>query len=76
MGEVEKGVYTSFKSLGIDEPTTVFECLAVCLARSIDSAKYSKDLPPLAARLTEVMDRVAAQPTPEKDDVAEMADRY
>lgn len=76
MGEVEEGVYTTLKSLGIDKPTTAVERLAVCLARSIDNVKYAKDLPPLVARLTDVLDRVAAQPTPEKDDVAEMADRY
>lgn len=76
MGEVESGVYTTFKSLGIDCATTAVECLAVRLAQAIDACKYAKDLPPLAARLTEVMDRVAAQPAPEKDELTEMADRY
>lgn len=75
-GTVETGVYETFTQLRIKEPKTAVECLAVRLAQAIDSCKYAKDLPPLAARLTEVMDRVAAQPTPEKDDVAEMADRY
>lgn len=76
MGKVESGVYITFKANGITEPTTAVECLAVRLAEAIDSCKYAKDLPPLAARLTEVMDRVVAQPTPVKDNVEEMAGRY
>lgn len=75
-GSVEAGVYVTFASLGIDVPTTAVECLAVKLAQEIDKCRYAKDLAPLATRLTEVLDRVAAQPAPEKDDITEMADRY
>lgn len=76
MGKVESGVYVTFKALGIDSAETAVECLAVRLAQAIDSAKYAKDIPPLAARLTEVLDRVAEQPKKESDAVEDMANRY
>lgn len=76
MGEVEQGVYTTLKALGISEPTTAVEALAVTLARAIDSAQYAKDVAPLAARLTDVLDRVANQPAPTHDAVQDMEERY
>lgn len=75
-GKVESGVYTTFKALGIDTPTTAVECLAIRLAQAIDDAKYAKDLPPLAARLTEVLKEVADQPEPKKSDLDDMTARY
>ena len=76
MGEVEQGVYTTLKALGIDAPTTALETLAVTLARSIDTVRYAKDLAPLVARLTDVLDRVANQPSPVHDAVKDMEERY
>ena len=75
-GSVEAGVYVSFAALGILEPTTALECLAVRLAKAIDSAKYAKDLPPLSMQLRQTLIEVAEQPAPTTDAVEEMADRY
>ena len=36
MGPVEQGLRTSLTELGILEPTTVYECLAVTLAQIMD----------------------------------------
>lgn len=76
MGEVESGVYVTFKVHGIDKPTTAVECLAIRLAQAIDVAKYAKDLPPLAGQLRQTLEEVANQPAPVKDDVEAMADKY
>jgi len=73
---VEAGVYVTFATLGILEPTTALECLAVRLARAIDAAKYAKDLPPLSMQLRQTMMEVAQQPAPTTDAVETMAERY
>jgi hypothetical protein len=75
-GNVESGVYETFTRLGIKEPRTDVECLAVRLAQAIDSAKYAKDLPPLAHQLLMTMEKVAAQPEPEHSGIDEMTARY
>lgn len=73
---VEAGVYVTLKALGISEPTTAKQRLAVRLARAIDNAKYAKDLPPLAGQLRQTLDEIRDEPTGVTDDLDDMQSRY
>ena len=76
MGPVETGVRYTMAKLGITDPTTAIECLAVKLAQAIDASKYAKDLPPLAEKLMTAMEKVAEQPAPTEDRIEAMAGKY
>jgi hypothetical protein len=81
VGPIETGVRFSFEKLGITEPTTALECLAIGLAEILDgtSATYKQDKAAYAALSRELrltLDKVAEQPAPTTDAVEEMAGKY
>jgi len=83
MGPVEQGVRTTLTELGILEPTSVYECLAVTLAQIMDgtSPVYQADkdktgISSISRELRLTLERIEAQPRSKQDELDEIADRY
>ena len=82
MGPVEQGLRTSLTELGILEPTTVYECLAVTLAQIMDGTSdvYQADrdktgISSISRELRLTLERIEIQ-SPKKDERDEIADKY
>jgi hypothetical protein len=76
MGEIEQGVYTTLKALGIDAPRTALETMAVATAHALDNLTEEKNRASLNRELRLTLEAVADQPTPTHDAVKDMEDRY
>ena len=82
MGPVEQGLRTSLTELGILEPTTVYECLAVTLAQIMDGTSdvYQADrdktgISSISRELRLTLERIEIQ-SPKKDERDEIAEKY
>lgn len=90
MGPVESGVRLSLVKLGILEPVTALECMAINLAQVLDgtssvfkledNSKFAKDptgsVATINRELRLTLEAIANQPSPTRDAVQEIADKY
>lgn len=75
MADIESGVRRSLRSLGIIEPSTALELLAIKLAQALDSNPAETSMAALSRELRLTLDQVASQPSPVDDPVDELAKR-
>jgi len=90
MGPVESGVRLSLVKLGILEPVTALECMAINLAQVLDgtsevfklddNSKFSKDptgsVATINRELRLTLEDIARQPSPKPDTVQSISDRF
>lgn len=75
MGDVESGVRETFAELGIKEPRTAPEKLALYLANALDSCQDDKVKAGLSRELRLTLDDVRNQPRSSTDAIGTLLDR-
>ena len=74
MGTVESGVRKSLLSLGIKEPATALEMLAIQLAIALDNEPAENNIAALSRELILTLKQCEDQPTPNTDPVQDIID--
>jgi hypothetical protein len=67
MGDIETGVRQTLEALGITEPKTGLEMLAIQLARTLDSEPEKNTIAALSRELRLTLEQCARQPAPQGD---------
>lgn len=75
MGQIQQGVRESLRDLGITEPRTAIERLAILIAEVLDSDPDDKTVAALSRELRLTLEKCADQPAPESDPVEEIISR-
>jgi hypothetical protein len=75
MGDIELGVRRDLRKLGITEPATALEFMAILLAQWLDKSAEAKEVIGLSLRLQVTLEAIAEQPTPTRDITEEISDR-
>ena len=77
MGPVESGVRTTLTELGILEPTTALECLAIHLAHTLDTSVEEKNVASVSRELRLTLEKIESRADgTNKDELDEIADKY
>jgi len=76
MGAVESGVRTTLTELGILEPTTALECLAVHLANTLDNAEDEKNVAAVSRELRLTLEKIESRAGTNKDELDDIASKY
>lgn len=74
-GSIEAGIRSDLRKLGVSEPATALELLAVRLAQLLDGPIDERQAAGLARELRLTMAAVESQPKPSSDQVADMVAR-
>jgi hypothetical protein len=61
MGTIEAGVRKTLKQLGVSEPVTALECLAIELASTLDNGVDEKTMAALSRELRLTIEQVGQQ---------------
>jgi hypothetical protein len=75
MGPIGQGVRESLRDLGIAEPRTAIERLAILIAEVLDTKPDDKTVAALSRELRLTLDKCADQPVSENDPVEEIIRR-
>ena len=75
MGDIESGVRRDLRKLGITEPATALEFMAIMLAQLLDKGVDAREAIGLSRELRLTLVDIAEQPTPTRDITEEIADR-
>jgi hypothetical protein len=75
MGQIQQGVRKSLRDLGIIEPQTAIEMLAILIAEVLDDNPDDKTVAALSRELRLTLEKCADQPAPENNPVEEIIKR-
>jgi hypothetical protein len=75
MGQIEQGVRKSLRDLGITEPQTAIEMLAILIGKVLDDSPDDKTVAALSRELRLTLDKCADQPASESNPVEEIIKR-